>query len=76
MSEQARKALGTILEGGFQVETDAFKTLIDLAGQEALDQLVKEVLRLAVTTELRPVSLALLEPSTISCTISGTDSRK
>jgi len=58
VSEHARRALGTILEGGFQVETDAFKTLVDLAGQEALDQLVKEVLRLAVTTEPKPVSIS------------------
>lgn len=57
MSEQARRAIGTILEGGFQVETDAFKTLVDLGGQDALDRLVKEVLRVASVTEPKPVSI-------------------
>src|SRR5215472_6234782 len=57
MSEQVRRALGTILEGGFQVETDAFKTLVDIAGQEALDKLVREVLRLATSTEPKLVSI-------------------
>src|SRR5262249_17025838 len=57
MSEQVRRALGTILEGGFQVETDAFKTLVDIAGQDAIDRLVKEVLRLAGATEPKPVSI-------------------
>src|SRR5713101_5265852 len=57
MSEQAKKALGTILEGGFQVETDAFKTLVDLGGPDALDRLTKEVLRLASTKEPKPISI-------------------
>ncbi len=57
MSEQVKKALGTILEGGFQVETDAFKTLVDLGGPDTLDRLAKEVLRLASTTEPKPISI-------------------
>src|SRR5713101_4323373 len=57
MSEQAKKALGTILEGGFQVETDAFKTLVDLGGPDALDRLTKEVLRLASIKEPKPISI-------------------
>ncbi len=57
MSEQVKKALGTILEGGFQVETEAFKTLVDLGGPDALDRLTKEVLRLASTREPKPISI-------------------
>src|SRR6266581_2291861 len=57
MSEQVKKAVGTILEAGFQVQTDAFKTLVDLGGPDALDRLVKEVVRIASVEEPRPVSI-------------------
>src|SRR6266581_53943 len=57
MSEQVKKAVGTILEAGFQVQTDAFKTLVDLGGADALGRLVKEVVRIASVEEPRPMSI-------------------
>ncbi len=57
MSEQMRKAVGQILEAGFQVESDAFKTLIEIGKEDRLDPLVLEVLRVAGAMAPRPVSI-------------------
>ncbi len=58
MSEELRKAIGAILEAGFQVESDAFKTLVELGRQESLNLLVDEVLRVAGSVQPRPVSIS------------------
>ncbi len=57
MSEQIRKAVGQILEAGFQVESDAFKTLVEIGKEDRLDPLVVEVLRVAGAMAPRPVSI-------------------
>lgn len=58
MSEELRKAIGTILEAGFQVESDAFKSLVELGGGEhTLKPLVDELLRLASSVDPRPLSI-------------------
>jgi DNA polymerase II small subunit/DNA polymerase delta subunit B len=57
MSEQMRKTVGQILEAGFQVESDAFKTLIEIGKEDRLGSLVEEVLRVAGTIDPRPVSI-------------------
>ncbi len=58
MSEPMRKAVGAILEAGFQVETEAFKALVEFGGDETLSLLVDELLRLAAATEPRPLSIS------------------
>src|SRR5437016_7032833 len=58
MSEERRKAIGTILEAGFQMESDAFKALMEISSVGHLDPLVKEVLRVAGTVEPRPASIS------------------
>src|SRR5713226_8368765 len=58
LSEELRKAIGAILEAGFQVESAAFKTLVELSRQDSLKPLVDEVLRLAGTIQPRPVSIS------------------
>src|SRR3989475_12675910 len=58
MSEERRKAIGTILEAGFQMESDAFKALMEVSSAGRLDPLVKEVLRAAGTVEPRPASIS------------------
>ncbi len=58
MSEELRKAVGMILQAGFQVESDAFKTLVQLGREDSLKLLVDEVLRLAASAEPRPVSIS------------------
>ena len=57
MSEERRRAIGAILEAGFQMEGDAFKTLVEISASGHLDPLVREVLRLAGTIEPRPSSI-------------------
>src|SRR5436309_14001088 len=57
MSEERKRAIGTILEAGFQMESDAFKALMDISAAGQLDPLVKEVLRVAGTLEPRPASI-------------------
>ncbi len=57
MSEELRRAVGAILEAGFQVETEAFKTLVKLGGDESLSPLVNEVLRLASASDPRPLAV-------------------
>ena len=58
MSEERRRAIGAILEAGFQMESDAFKTLMDISSPGHLDPLVKQVLRVAGTIEPRPSSIS------------------
>src|SRR5690242_5315696 len=58
MSEERKKAIGTILEAGFQMESDAFKALMEVSAAGELDPLVKEVLRVAGTVEPRPASIS------------------
>src|SRR5690349_7284737 len=58
MSEERKKAIGTILEAGFQMESDAFKALTEISAPGHLDPLVKEVLRVAETVEPRPASIS------------------
>ncbi len=55
MSEELRKAIGAILEAGFQVESDAFKTLVELGREDSLGPLVDEVLKVANSVMPRPV---------------------
>src|SRR3989475_8102521 len=58
MSEERKRAIGTILEAGFQMESDAFKALMEISATSQLDPLVKEVLRVAGTVEPRPASIS------------------
>ena len=58
MSEELRKAVGVILQAGFQVESEAFKTLVQLGREDSLRLLVDEVLRLAASAEPRPLSIS------------------
>src|SRR3989442_3901567 len=58
MSEERRKAIGIILEAGFQMESDAFKALMEISATGHLDPLIKEVLRVAGTVEPRPASIS------------------
>src|SRR6267378_929252 len=58
MSEERKRAIGTILEAGFQMESDAFKALMEISSAGHLDPLVKEVLRVAGTVEPRPASIS------------------
>jgi DNA polymerase II small subunit len=57
VSEQARKAVGTILQAGFQMESDAFRAMVDLGGSDSLERLVKTVVQLASVTDPRPLSI-------------------
>src|SRR5438093_8864789 len=58
MSERMRQAVGTILGAGFQVESDAFKTLVEIGGGATLDKLVEEVLKMANAAAPRPMSIS------------------
>src|SRR2546425_1045201 len=58
MSEERKRAIGTILEAGFQMESDAFKALMEVSVASPLDPLVKEVLRVAGAVEPRPSSIS------------------
>src|SRR5438132_5372259 len=58
MSEERKRAIGTILEAGFQMESEAFKALMEISAATQLDPLVKEVLRVAGTVEPRPASIS------------------
>ncbi|HEY5620048.1 MAG TPA: DNA-directed DNA polymerase II small subunit [Candidatus Bathyarchaeia archaeon] len=58
MSEQMRKAVGLLLEAGFQVETDAFKALVEIGQEDQMNSLVKEVLKVAGAMEPRPISIS------------------
>jgi DNA polymerase II small subunit len=58
MSENLRYAIGVILEAGFQIESDAFKTLVELGRPETLRPLVDEVLKVAGSVEPRPLFIS------------------
>src|SRR6266581_2882653 len=53
-----RDAIGVILEAGFQIESDAFKTLVELGREESLRPLVDELLRVAGSVEPRPLFIS------------------
>src|SRR5207247_5742089 len=55
LSENLRDAIGVILEAGFQIESDAFKTLVELGREESLRLLVDELLKGAGSVEPRPL---------------------
>src|SRR2546428_1977372 len=52
-----RRAVGTILEAGFQMESEAFKTLVEKGRESSLKPLVDEVLKMASLA--RPVALLI-----------------
>jgi len=58
MSEERKKAISTLLEAGFQMESDAFKALTEIGAPGRLDPLVREVLREASKLEPRPTSIS------------------
>jgi DNA polymerase II small subunit len=58
LSENLRDAIGVILEAGFQIESDAFKTLVELGHEDTLRPLVDEVLRVAGSVEPRPLVIS------------------
>ena len=58
MSEHMRKAVGAILEAGFQVESDAFKALVEIGKEDILGSLVEEILRVAGEMDPRPISIS------------------
>ncbi len=58
MSENLRSAIGVILEAGFQIESDAFKTLVELGRDGSLKPLVDEVLKVAGSVEPRPLFIS------------------
>jgi len=58
LSENLRDAIGVILEAGFQIESDAFKTLVELGREESLRPLVDELLKVAGSVEPRPLFIS------------------
>src|SRR5438132_14282584 len=50
-----RRAVGTILEAGFQMESEAFKTLVEKGRVDSLKPLVDEVLKMASLAQPRPL---------------------
>src|SRR5207302_8867338 len=48
-----RRAVGTILEAGFQMESEAFKTLVEKGREDSLKPLVDEVLKMASLADPR-----------------------
>src|SRR5579864_701996 len=58
MSENLRDAIGVILEAGFQIESDAFKTLVQFGRAETLRPLIDEVLKVAGSVEPRPLFIS------------------
>ncbi len=58
MSESLRNAIGVILEAGFQIESDAFKTLVELGREDSLRPLVDELLKVAGSVEPRPLFIS------------------
>src|SRR2546427_12625286 len=53
-----RRAVGTILEAGFQMESEAFKTLVEKGRDESLRPLVDEVLKMASLAQPRPLFIS------------------
>ena len=58
MSEEMRRAVGTILEAGFQMESEAFKTLVEKGRDDSLKPLVDEVLKMASSVQPRPLFIS------------------
>src|SRR5215472_889735 len=58
LSENLRTAIGAILEAGFQIESDAFKRLVELGQQESLRPLVDELLKVAGSVDPRPLFIS------------------
>src|SRR2546421_11456139 len=53
-----RRAVGTILEAGFQMESEAFKTLVEKGREDSLNPLVDEVLKMASLAPPRPILIS------------------
>src|SRR2546425_9824952 len=53
-----RRAVGTILEAGFQMESEAFKTLVEKGREDSLRPLVDEVLKMASLAQPRPLFIS------------------
>jgi DNA polymerase II small subunit len=53
-----RRAVGTILEAGFQMESEAFKTLVEKGREDSLRPLVDEVLKMASSAQPRPLFIS------------------
>lgn len=58
LSENLRNMIGVILEAGFQIESNAFKTLVELGSKDSLKPLVDEVLKVAGSVEPRPLFIS------------------
>src|SRR6266705_253301 len=58
LSEEMRRAVGTILEAGFQIESEAFKTLVEKGREDSLKPLVDEVLKMASLAQPRPLFIS------------------
>ena len=58
MSEEMRRAVGTILEAGFQMESEAFKTLVEKGREDSLKPLVDKVLKMASLAHPRPLFIS------------------
>src|SRR5207245_2160586 len=58
LSEEMRRAVGTILEAGFQMESEAFKTLVEKGREDSLKPLVDEVLKMASLAQPRPLFIS------------------
>src|SRR3989441_11367231 len=53
-----RRAVGTILEAGFQMESEAFKTLVEKGREDSLKPLVDEVSKMASLAQPRPLFIS------------------
>src|SRR6266487_2804675 len=53
-----RRAVWTILEAGFQMESEAFKTLVEKGREDSLKPLVDEVLKMASLAQPRPLFIS------------------
>jgi DNA polymerase II small subunit len=58
LSEEMRRAVGTILQAGFQMESEAFKTLVEKGREDSLKPLVDEVLKMASSAQPRPLFIS------------------
>src|SRR5436309_530076 len=58
LSEEMRRAVGSILEAGFQMESEAFKTLVEKGREDSLRSLVDEVLKMASSAQPRPLFIS------------------
>src|SRR5438094_2144972 len=58
LSEEMRRAVGSILEAGFQMESEAFKTLVEKGREDSLRPLVDEVLKMASSAQPRPLFIS------------------